>query len=136
MIYGSHASKDGRAYNTFEDLHLVVRDAVATLKCHLNEFDSIVVRGMSGVVVGAPVALKLKKPLVVVRKDTDSDNHTKHRGREGKVLNLRNMGERVCFLDDLISTGRTKMAVHEAIQPDARIAVIYTYESDRVEVIA
>lgn len=62
MIYGG---KEG-----FADLNEVVREGVKDLSPHRFDFDSIAVSGTSGIAVGAPLAVMLDKPLVVIRKDT------------------------------------------------------------------
>lgn len=94
MIYG------GKKSYSLVDLAETVEVCVAGLKD--KKFDAIVVRGVSGLVVGSPVALALKKPLIVVRKDGESAHSTKHPGidaaKDAKVL----------FLDDFVSSGTTR----------------------------
>lgn len=87
-----------------------VRQVTAALKPLKTEFDSIAVRGMSGVLVGAPVALRLHKPLVVVRKETEQ------RHSSALALNAENVGKRVLFLDDFVSGGSTRKAVQNVVE--------------------
>lgn len=61
-------------------------------------FDSIVFQGVSGVLIAAPLAVRLKKNLIVVRKHQDC--HSQH-AIEGK--NPKNY----IIVDDFISSGRT-----------------------------
>lgn len=96
---------------TLEDLADVVNAAVLTLRPKKKYFDSIVVRGVSGMIVGSPVALKLKKPLVVIRKP----NENSHSGNS-LVVNLKNIGSQWLFLDDFIVSGATKQRCIEAIE--------------------
>lgn len=107
------------------DLAETVERAVHDLRPHVNEFDSIAVTGMSGVVVGSPVSIELKKPLVIVRKTTDESH-----GGQGTV-NLERAGERVLFLDDFVESGETRFRVKEAIRCRAGSSVtaqyLYTY---------
>jgi hypothetical protein len=92
----------------FTDLPKVVANAVKDLKPYATEFDSIVVTGVSGITVGAPVAIALDKNLVVVRKEDDSSNHS---GRRVQGTFPR----RWIFLDDFASTGTTKRRVEKEI---------------------
>jgi adenine/guanine phosphoribosyltransferase-like PRPP-binding protein len=91
-----------------DDLRDVVNAVIAGLQPHLAGFDSIAVRGVSGIVVGAPVALALGKPLVVVRKPTDNAHSRRH-------VNVAQAGARYVFLDDFVSTGTTRDAVTAGI---------------------
>jgi adenine/guanine phosphoribosyltransferase-like PRPP-binding protein len=115
MIYdnGSH----------LDDLAEKVSKTVEALRRRRKHFDSIVVRGNSGVIVGSPVALRLRVPLVVVRKPGEG-SHSSH-----KVINVGNLGDRWLFLDDFISTGRTLRACIEALESyDSRHACTYQYD--------
>lgn len=86
---------------SLDDLAVVVGWCTDALRPKRRDFDSIVVCGMSGVVVGSPVALATGKPLVIVRKDGD-----KHHGMNSAV-NFDRIGERWIWLDDFVSTGDT-----------------------------
>ena len=101
MIYGTH--------DNIRDMMRHVSSAVAKLAPHLNKFDSIAVRGTSGLLIGPTVALQLGKPLVIVRKDTETAHSS------SLVEQIGDMGHRVLFLDDFISTGDTRRAVLDAI---------------------
>lgn len=112
MFYGRHSQA------AFKD---AVRDTVAALTPHKDKFDSIVVRGISGLIVGAPVALRLNKPLVVVRKEDGA-----HSSRP--VETMGRMGRRLLFLDDFVSTGETRTAVLDAIgEEDAYADLVGEY---------
>ena len=100
----------GKGENKLDDLNETVDNAVVLLRRRKQRFDSIVVRGMSGVIVGSPVALRLKVPLVVVRKPDEGS----HAG-DDRIINVKNIGERWVFLDDFVSTGRTRLACETAI---------------------
>lgn len=92
------------------DFHSVVELAVKELKPHTRKFDSIAARGVSGIAIAAPVAFLLKKPLVVVRKDTEM----RHSSRV--VEGIKDIGSRYVFLDDFISGGTTLREVITAIR--------------------
>lgn len=130
MIYHS-TDPDGRTYSTLEDLALTVRNATEDLRPHRKEFDSIVVTGVSGLVVGAPVALRLRKPLVILRKASD-DSHS------GRHENIKNVGDRALFLDDFVSGGATQRRVLDAIDrhgAGARVVARYVYRDRRYDYI-
>ena len=102
MIYGGHQ------YH-LDDLAMVVARTTDTLLAHLSEFDFIVVTGVSGTIVGAPVAIALGVPLVVIRKVNDN-SHDKQ-----DVVNYGQAVGRYLFLDDFISTGQTLNRVHDRL---------------------
>jgi hypothetical protein len=94
VIYNGH-------YGSTDDLPVMVRRCADVLRPHRTRFDFIAVSGLSGAIVGAPVALRLRRPLVVVRKPED-----KHHGCSDLVGELDAVG-RYVVLDDLISIGHT-----------------------------
>jgi len=104
MIYGGE-------YGALTDLAQCVEKTVACMKSRIHEFDSIVVRGVSGIVVGSPVALALDKPLVVVRKP-DEQNHDGSR----MVVNRHHLGKWVVFLDDFRATGETEKEIRREVE--------------------
>ena len=109
------------------DLPTVVRQTVDALAPHADEFDSIAVQGTSGLVIGSPVALGMRKPLVIVREDTELQCH-----HSQDVENARNAGERVLFLDDQISSGATLADVRRKLaeHTHGRVTACYQYEYD------
>ena len=114
-----------RTNANLDDLDATVRRTTKALRPVLDRFDSIAVAGMSGVLVGAPVSLRLKKPLVIVRKDGDGSHHGSH-----KIVNVDNVGQRVLFLDDFVSSGNTKKRVQskiEALKGDPRVVGQFEY---------
>jgi adenine/guanine phosphoribosyltransferase-like PRPP-binding protein len=108
MIYGT-VSEKGDAHGNLDDLEAAVRKTTKYLREHSEKFDFIAVRGMSGVLVGAPVALRLRKPLVVVRKKGE------HQHAYGSLVNAAHASGRYVFLDDFISGGGTRDAVKHAL---------------------
>lgn len=111
-------------HNEISDLAEHVNRAVSKLSKRLNEFDSIAVRGTSGLLVGSPVAMMLGKPLIVVRKPGESSHSSLD------VEHIGPVGMRVLFLDDFISSGDTKDAVIEAVEGNhrgAKIVAQYMY---------
>jgi adenine/guanine phosphoribosyltransferase-like PRPP-binding protein len=142
MVYGTHPVykqnhkdrgeliADSPAYKTFRDLDLVVESARRSLKDF--GFDCIAVTGISGLSVGAPLAMKLKKKLCVLRKD-DECSH----GVPGELIGSVDLDEgvRVLVLDDFFSSGATGRRIAQAVkvnQPHAVVVGGYAYEYDEL----
>lgn len=91
-----------------EEYRRVTDMAVERLARHSGDFDSIVVTGLSGTMVGPAIAARLNKGITVVRK---SENESPHSDRlvEGTPV------QRWLFLDDLICGGGTLRRVIKAI---------------------
>jgi adenine/guanine phosphoribosyltransferase-like PRPP-binding protein len=97
------------------DLEKNVRRATKTLREHADEYDFIAVTGMSGVIVGVPASLRLHKPLVILRKETDHNDH--HVG--GTFIGLSAASGRYVVLDDFMLSGRTVACIRSAIDTTA-----------------
>lgn len=65
------------------------------------DFDTLVGTGFSSGVVIPALALRMKKKFVLIRKDNDDSHH-------GSGRFLGEMGDRWIFVDDFISSGRTR----------------------------
>lgn len=111
---------------TFDDLAITVKHTADDLRSHTREFDTIVCSGLSGMVVAAPVAIRLRKKLCIVRKPGD-DSHSFLRV-EGKS------GKRWIFLDDFEVSGLTKRNVEDTMEssahgdPNAEMIGTYYYK--------
>lgn len=113
MIYGTIEGAVKRTgangmwnlFGTLDDLEDAVHFSAEWLHRvkRVHRFDSIVVQGMSGVIVGSPVSLMLDIPLVVCRKPNDGSHCYGN-----LVINRKSIGERYVFLDDFSSTGDTE----------------------------
>lgn len=134
MIYHTHPqAKTGRS-RTFSDLELTVKDAVKTLRENGIDFDCIIVTGLSGVVVGAPLALRLRKNLLVLRKDKE-DSHDAPGALLGAAL--LDHSSRVLFVDDFISGGTTLRRCEKALEESKSLATLVgTFEYQKDQVIA
>lgn len=85
------------------------------------DFDTVVVTGVSGTLMGGVIAHALDCNLVVVRKPDDVSTHS-YRRIEG------DLGRRWVFLDDLIDTGSTRRRVLREVR--AHVAKVReTYSS-------
>lgn len=100
MIYHGHDYQ-------LDDLPGTVIESTDRLAKYVGYFDFIVVTGMSGVLVGVPVALNLGVPVAVLRKQGEPC----HGGFD--VLNYKAVVGRYLFLDDFISVGRTYKRVRD-----------------------
>lgn len=99
-------------YN-LDDLQDTVNKTVKRLTEHISEFDSIVVRGNSGILVGAPVSLLINKPIVVIRKGSEKSHD------HNPVININSLGRRWLFLDDIIDSGKTLKTCKSQITKNA-----------------
>jgi adenine/guanine phosphoribosyltransferase-like PRPP-binding protein len=132
MIYGTHQS----LRDTLGDLGDVVEETVKQLEPHRIDFDHIIVTGVSGIVVGAPVSLALGKNLLVARKSGE-DCHNYHPLVGAKLVKN---GDRVLFLDDFVSSGNTRRRCQRALlglgeRIEARIVAQYEYQDIEYRVL-
>lgn len=77
------------------------------------DFDTMVGTGFSGGIVIPALALAMGKKFVLIRKETDDSHH-------GRGRMLGDLGERWIFVDDFVSSGRTRMRVIEKVDDAAR----------------
>lgn len=97
-----------------EELRETLQKAVIVLKRF--DFDAIAFRGISGTLIGPPLALALDKTMILVRKP-ETYSHSAH-DVEGDI------GARTyVIVDDIISSGATVDAVVKAIKKTAPKAV-------------
>lgn len=100
----------------------VIRKTTAALRPYASLFDAIAFQGMSGALVAPAVSIRLKKHLIMVRKD---DGHHGQHTVEG-ALDCPYV-----ILDDLSSTGQTLKRIQNLIfkeSPDSFCAGIYLYQ--------
>lgn len=117
--------------NNFNDLAETVKRTTSKIKRRRQRYDGIVVRGLSGALVGAPVALALDMPLIVVRKEGGRNHRGGKQLRDDGELVMGKPGERLLFLDDFISLGSTLGAVRQAMPPESFVVESYEYRDDR-----
>lgn len=94
-----------RDYLTGENLRLTLENILAL--DFPRDFDTIAVRGNSGLLLGAILAERLQKNLIIVRKNEASHSGSKV---EGWGIN-----QRILIVDDFISTGDTVDIIYETI---------------------
>ena len=140
MIYDSLKTEDGKvdyAAYSLDDLDDTCRRTYNALREIRDEFDSIIVTGMSGVVVGVPVALKLEKPVVIVRKGKDKDDSHQFSGQIDvagtRVINRYRIGKRTVIVDDFRSSGETEFRLIDAAKSmGAATVATYWYRDNEV----
>lgn len=104
----------------------ILREASARLRPHLDEFDGIAVRGLSGLLIAPILALRLGKPLIVVRVP-GTDTHA-----DAAVESGLHAGRYIIF-DDMTRSGRTVSKIHDTITrelPDLHLVATYFYRED------
>lgn len=88
------------------------------------DFDSIAFTGMSGALVAPIVAIKMNKPLIMVRKEQDTDNHS-HKKVEGFID-----AKKYVIIDDCIASGKTRNHIKKMVKkfaPNAKFVATVTY---------
>lgn len=98
--------------NAVFDLQGVLREATSILKPVRHEFDTLVGTGFSGGVIIPALALRLNRKFVLIRKETDDSHH-------GSGRLLGELGERWIFVDDFVSSGKTRNRVIEKVEAAA-----------------
>lgn len=72
------------------------------------DFDTMVGTGFSGSIVIPALAMAMGKDFVLIRKEGDDSHH-------GRGRLLGNLGKRWIFVDDFVSSGRTRVRVIQKI---------------------
>ena len=108
-----------------EQARLAVERVIRRIR-RMDSVDAIAFRGMSGALIAPAVSIRLGIPLIMVRKEAKT--HSAH-SVEGYAL-----AKRYVIVDDLVASGKTVIAICEAIEgfaPDARCAGVITYNTAR-----
>lgn len=130
MMYYNEGSWHLRPFLEPESQKSAIDRAVKCLERYAEEFDTIAVSGLSGVLLGAPLSYLLHKPLLVVRKLNDKTSH-------GAEILEGNYGtERFLIVDDLVASGETVhyivTTIREKTETNAQLVGVYTHEEHRV----
>lgn len=91
-----------------KNLKKIVQDSIDLLDHRKVRFDTVAVRGASGLLVGAPLAAATQSNVIIVRKDeerTHSDTKIENWGRNQQIL----------LVDDFIESGNTIDQMYETI---------------------
>lgn len=95
-------------WGTTQQFQTCLDTTVRELLPHTGEFNWIVARGMSGCILGLPVAHALNKTLFIVRKPEDR-HYPQH-----TLIGDKLVGPGL-FLDDFITAAKTFVACHGAV---------------------
>ena len=111
---------------TVKALRKTIVTAAKTLKNY--EFDTIAFRGMSGALPAIPLALRLKKEFIFVRKDFEvgTGSHSYRQVEGHKTV------ERYVIIDDLICSGKTLKEIVKHIHtfaPKAKCIGVFLTDS-------
>lgn len=103
---------------TPDSLREKIRLAQAALQGY--DFDTIAFRGMSGAFLGPAIATAMNKQMILVRKPNDTSASVPMDNR--LMVEGNNEAKKYVIVDDVVSTGKTKIAIIEAVSkfaPDA-----------------
>ena len=106
---------DLRTVPSFPGAYSAVIDAFLALIRHaINEksFEAIAGVPTAGLTMSSPVALKLLKPMIYVRKEE------KQHGTQKKIEGMIKPGWKVLVIDDLITTGGSLLSAIESIRTE------------------
>lgn len=102
--------------NALFDLAEVIKAAQQGLRGV--EFDTLVGTGFSGGIVIPSLALAMGKKFVLIRKETDDSHHGK-----GKLCG--DLGQAWIFVDDFVSSGKTRKRVIEKIETAVKESITW-----------
>ena len=86
-----------------------IKMAVKVVKKKRLNFDSIAFRGMSGAMLGTPLALRLNKQIIMVRKSTRSTHSS-------FMIEGFKQSKQYLIVDDFVSNGNTVRAIMEKVR--------------------
>lgn len=109
-----------------DNLKKTVALVIKALKPHKDKFDAIAFCGMSGALIAPIIALKLNKPMIMVRKPKTKtlECHSSYNTEGYKAAKT------YIILDDLVATGKTARYIKLSIEifsPDAKCLGMFCY---------
>jgi adenine/guanine phosphoribosyltransferase-like PRPP-binding protein len=116
-------------YLTGRRIKRIVNRASTILKKQKVRFDTIAVRGHSGMLIGPPLAMEMNKSLMMVRKPKDSSHSS------SKVEGWGSR-QKILIVDDFISSGSTMHSIYEEVHrycDTPKVVGILTYSGDKFE---
>lgn len=114
-------------YLTGRRIKRLVNKASTILKNEKVRFDTIAVRGHSGMLMGPPLIMEMNKKLMIIRKPQDSSHSS------SKVEGW-GCKQKILIVDDFISSGSTMHSIYEDINKycdNPKIVGILTYGGNR-----
>jgi orotate phosphoribosyltransferase len=121
---------DMRAVPSFPGAYRYVIDCYVELirdDIGLSNFDAIAGVPTAGLVYSSPIALELGKPMIYVRKEE------KDYGRKKRIEGSIKPGWKVLVLDDVITTGMSKLPAIDAIREEGGEVLDVAVLIDRLE---
>lgn len=120
---------DVKLASTFPDILEMISEGMAE-KLKDMDFDRIACVELGGVPIAVALSLKMKKPLVIFRKEK------KDYGVKGDRIGEVKRGERVVVVEDVITTGKSALSAARRVEESgagvaAIIAVVDREESGR-----
>lgn len=111
-----------------EQLQIKIRTACDLLHEARVEFDAIAFRGSSGLLIGPPVAMRLNKGMILVRKLGELNLHSEF------VVEGDNTARSYIVLDDVVATGHTLSCIYDGVKqfaPQAQFKGVLEVSWDR-----
>lgn len=124
----SHYLRDVMDWSKRKD---IINVTVRRLRYYKNKklFDTVVLRGLSGLMIGPEVCSRLNVPMIVVRKSDMT-----HGNRNLEVSKYTEDGFRYLILDDFICTGTTVKEIVSAVNksfPNAKVSAFYSWMNNK-----
>lgn len=91
-----------------KDVRKYINNTVKGLKPYADLFDHILVTGISGMLIGPTIALRLNKKLAIVRKNPKESSHSSN------LVEGYPFGKYI-IIDDFVSSGETVLRIKNAI---------------------
>jgi len=96
----------------------IIKKCVKVIRKSFKDIEYIAVTGLSGLIIGSPVAFLCNKRLIVIRKGTE-ESHADY-----DVEGIPNSGaDKYIILDDFISSGNTINRIYNEINNPKRVTL-------------
>lgn len=101
----------------------IVNRTVAKIISTKIHYDALLIRGTSGALIAGALAVKLHKPIIMIRKE-NQHAHSTSTIEFPECWNISTPGLRLMFIDDGISSGATINACIDTLKTDTSVAKI------------
>jgi orotate phosphoribosyltransferase len=105
----SNVYVDIKVASTFPDILEMIAEAMSEKLVNI-EFDKIACIELGGVPIATAVSLKLRKPIIIFRKEK------KEHGLSDDMVGELKPGERVVVVEDVITTGKSAISVARRVE--------------------
>lgn len=135
LKFGDFTLSSGRKSSVYVDIKIaatqpeILEDIANAMveKLMKYEFDKIACIELGGVPIAVTVSLKMRKPLVIFRKERKSY------GLGGDTIGELKKGEKVVIVEDVVTTGRSALSVAERVKERGGEVVTIIAVVDREE---